>query len=346
MPISPQSGSDAVTTCRVLLAGLQLADSVETLEMEVQSAVGQLPSARVVLADGNMPTGDWPLANTDTYLPGTEIEIQAGHGDTLSTIFKGLIVRMGVSIDADNRSCLTLDCRDKAVAMTLTRRNAVYLDQTDSAVMETLINQAGLAAAVDSTAFTHKELVQFNCSDWDFVLARAQANGLLLIAEDGTLNAKAPVLDGEPALKITWGENLCTFNAQLEARQQPAQLKTAAGGQAEQTKAAPARVRGTVRFQGSALAKLGGLLQVSGVGERFAGKLLIERLEHSIAEGLWMTEVGFGLGPQWPCASSDVIASPNGARLPGASNGSGSFVLPEVGDEVLVGFFGPPGPPN
>lgn len=77
MPISPQFGSDAVTACRVLLAGVALADCVETFEIEVQRAVGQLASARVVLADGNMPNGDWPLANTDTYLPGTEIEIQA-----------------------------------------------------------------------------------------------------------------------------------------------------------------------------------------------------------------------------------------------------------------------------
>jgi Rhs element Vgr protein len=438
MPSSPQSESDDVTACQVLLAGTALADTVEILEVEVQRAVGQLPSARVILADGNMLDGDWPLANSDTCLPGTEIEIQAGYGDSLATIFKGLIVRMGVSIGDENTSRLTLDCCDKAVAMTLTRRHEVYPDQTDSAAIQTLIGRAGLSAAVASTAFTHESLVQFNCSDWDFVLARAEANGLLVIAEDGTLHVQAPALDGDPGLKVDWGRDLYAFDAQLDARQQPATVTTAAWdpatqavqtgssafpvatpglgnlsgsaiaaqlgantarrlqagsavdrallsvwGQAEQIKAALARVRGTARFQGSALAKVGGLLQVAGVGERFAGNLLIGRLAHRIADGQWTTEVGFGLDPQWRCADPDVIASPHGARPPGvaglqvgvvlkldgdpaggqriqiklpviegsahtlwarllqpyASNGFGFFVLPEVGDEVLVGFF-------
>lgn len=377
MPVSPQLGSDAITACRVLLAGTALTDDAQIVSIEVQRAVGRVPGARVVLADGDMPAGDWPLADSGTCLPGTEVEIQAGYGDALTTLFKGVIVRMGVSIGADNASQLTLDCRDKAVAMTLTRRSAVYTDQTDSAVLQTLIGRAGLTAAVDSTAFSHQELLQFDCSDWDFLLARAEANGLLVIAEDGTLDAKAPALDGEAALKVTWGEDLQAFDAQLDALAQPATVK------AEPMAAALARVRGTVRFQGSALAKVGGLLEVAGVGRHVAGKLLIGRLEHRIAEGGWTTEVGFGLDPQWHRARAGVIAPPPGAHLPGvvglqvgvvlelagdpageqririqlpaldavtdtlwarllqpyASGGFGFFVLPEPGDEVLVGFF-------
>ena len=373
MPISPQSESEDVIACRVLLAGSEPADTVEILEIEVQRAVGQLPSARVTLADGNVLSGDWPLADNDTCLPGTEIEIQAGYGDSLATIFKGLIVRMGVSIGDDNTSRLTLDCRDKAVAMTLTRRHEVYADQTDSAAMKALIDRAGLSAAVASTAFTHESLVQFNCSDWDFLLARAEANGLLVIAEDGALHVQAPALDGDPALKLTWGYDLYAFDAELDGRQQPATV----------TAAALARVRGTASIPGTALAKVGGLLHVTGVGKRFAGNLLIGRLAHRIADGQWTTEVGFGLDPQWRCADPEVIASPHGARPPGAaglqvgvvlklegdpageqriqielpviegsahtlwarllqpyaSDGFGFFVLPEVGDEVLVGFF-------
>ena len=43
---------------------------------------------------------------------------------------------------------------------------------------------------------THRELAQHFCSDWDFMLARAEANGQLVIATDGSLAVKAP---GTPA---------------------------------------------------------------------------------------------------------------------------------------------------
>jgi hypothetical protein len=61
----------------------------------------------------------------------------------------------------------------------LGRNSAHYVDQTDSDVIETLIGKAVLTADVQQTAIVNKELVQYYCSDWDFMLARADALGLL-----------------------------------------------------------------------------------------------------------------------------------------------------------------------
>ena len=119
MPISPQPANDAIVTCRVLLGGNETDAAVS---IEVQHALGQLPSACVVLAEGPMTDGDsdgdWPLSNGDTCLPGTSIEIQAGYGASRGTIFKGLIARLRVS--ADSRGpLLTLDCIDADLAPAL-----------------------------------------------------------------------------------------------------------------------------------------------------------------------------------------------------------------------------------
>lgn len=439
MPVSPHDNTDAVVAHRLLFAGEPLDDNAQCFEIEVRRAIGQLPSARIVLGDGNMPDGAWPLADGSSLLPGTEVEIQAGYGDVLNTLFKGVIVRWQVSVDGHNASRLVLDCRDKAVAMSLQRHNAIHIDQTDSAVMHSLIGQhPGLTADIQSTSVTYRELVQYYASDWDFLLARAEANGLLVVVQDGTVQAKPPRTSGVAALRVTWGQDLYALQAELDPRWQSAQVtatawdpknqavqegataepealsgqgnldgKKVAGlltgnatrrlltsatadsealkawGAAEQLKSALARLRGHVRFQGSEKALVGGLLELAGAGERFSGPLLISRVEHRIADGGWMTEAGFGLDPQWHCARTDVMAPPNGGRLPGvgglqvgvvlkldadpasehriqiklpmldastntlwarllqshASNGFGAFFLPEVGDEVLVGFF-------
>ena len=439
MPVSPHDNTDAVVTYRLLFAGQALDDHALCYEIEVRRAIGQIPSARIVLGDGDMPDSSWPLADGSTLLPGTEVEIQAGYGGVMATLFKGIVVRWQVSVNEQNASRLVLDCRDKAVSMSLQRCNAVYIDQTDSAVMQTLVGQhAGLSADIESTSATHGELVQYYASDWDFLLARAEANGLLVVVTDGTVQAKAPDTSGSAALVVTWGEDLHALQAELDPRWQSDKVNAAAWdpatqaveegtaadpnaltsqgnvsaadvakmltgnakrrlltgarasadmlkawGAAEQVKAALARLRGHVRFQGSEKALVGGLLELAGAGERFSGSLLITRVEHRIADGLWMTEAGFGLDPQWHCARSDVMAPPNGARLPGvgglhvgivlkldgdpeeqhriqiklpvldaatntlwarllqpyASSGVGAFFAPEVGDEVLVGFF-------
>ena len=50
---------------------------------------------------------------------------------------------------------------------------------------------------VDATAYQYPEMVQYYCSDWDFALSRADANGLFISTEGDT--------DKENYRAITWG---------------------------------------------------------------------------------------------------------------------------------------------
>jgi uncharacterized protein involved in type VI secretion and phage assembly len=108
-----------------------------------------------------------------------------------------------------------------------------------------------------------------------------------------------------------------TLTLQTAAPLTPAAL--AGWGRAQQLRSGLARVRGHMRFQGSALARVGGQIAVRGVGARFEGKAFVGAIEHEIAEGNWLTRVDFGLDPQWFCERPDVMAPRAGARLPGAS---------------------------
>ncbi|SDH05979.1 type VI secretion system tip protein VgrG [Chitinophaga filiformis] len=53
-------------------------------------------------------------------------------------------------------------------------------------------------------------------------------------------------------------------------------------------------MKGTVSFIGSALAKPGKMMELSGVGQRFDGTAFIVAVRHSMEEGLWTTTVRFG----------------------------------------------------
>ncbi|HLZ67534.1 MAG TPA: type VI secretion system tip protein VgrG [Aliidongia sp.] len=86
---------------------------------------------------------------------------------------------------------------------------------------------------------------------------------------------------------------------------------------AEMMKSMLSKIRGHVRFQGSALAKLGKTIELSGVGERFGGPAFISGLHHSISDGRWLTTTHFGLSAEWFAAAAPDIAGPGAAgQLP------------------------------
>jgi len=438
MADSPLSNAEGVVRISVLSGGQPISDASMLISVHVKRGVNTIPGARLVLADGDMASNEWPLSDGARFVPGAELCIRAGYGDIEHTLFEGVVVKTGVNIDGENQSRLTVECRDKAVRMTTGCKSASHAGMTDGAVIRSLAEAYGLPVRVDDTAVVHEDLVQYFCTDWDFLIARAEASGLLVIAQDGTLSARAPDVSAVPVLSVAWGVDLMDFQAEMDARSQFAAVQAVAwdpgsqsvlqgslvasatlnaqgnlgsgdlaralGGQAIrlQTAASPglealdqwsrtrqlrsglARIRGRMKFQGSAKAVPGTLIEVAGVGQRYNGNVFVSAVEHAILDGSWTTEVEFGIAPEgfgersgvatpaatgWPQGVDglhigkvlELRTDPTGgqrvrldlpllqdgprgvwARLaqPHASNGFGTCFLPEVGDEVVVGFFG------
>ena len=185
MPDSPMVNSSEVVRLYILSNGSRISDAIQVVSVDVSSGINRIPQARIVLLDGDMPNKDFPLSNGDDFKPGSEIKIEIGYGEAKDSIFEGIVVKHGIKISGDNHSRLVIECRDKAVAMTVGRKNANYVDSRDSDIISSLVSgYGGLSAAVDATNFEHGELVQYYCSDWDFLLSRAEANGLLVCVED------------------------------------------------------------------------------------------------------------------------------------------------------------------
>lgn len=331
---------------------------------------------------------------------------------------------------------LTLVCGDRALAMTVARKNANFLKKKDSEIAASLVGHyAGLTAEVQTTKNELPDLVQYYCTDWDFLLARAGFNGYVVTVEGGRVSFKPPRLTQAALLKLTWGEDLLAFDGHLEAQDQFAQvvasawdartqkvihatakpslpnsagpygsaalakalalpdggvqtptalsheaLKTWAAGQQLQSELA--RLRGTMKFQGSALAEPDTRIQLVGISDVFDGEVYLSAVTHEIADGNWVVNAEFGLPPQ-SATHATQEAPPAAGLQPGfsglqigvvkqitdaslsqvqvlvevpimqtqsegvwarlaqfqASKGSGAFFLPEVGDEVVVGYL-------
>ena len=208
-----------LVTCKVMSGGTELPGKYSVKSIVVEKEVNRIPYARIVVLDGSAPDQDFKLSNENLLIPGKEIEITAGYHSEEATIFKGVVVKHNLKIK-DGATYLIIECKDKAVKMTLGRKSKYFYESKDSDIIEELIGNSGLAAAVEATANSHQELVQYRASDWDFMVTRAQANGKLCFVDDGTIKVAKPVLSGEGIETITFGSSVHEFEGEIDARDQ------------------------------------------------------------------------------------------------------------------------------
>ena len=208
-----------LVTYKVMSGGTELPGKYSVKSIVVEKEVNRIPYARIVVLDGSAPDQDFKLSNENLLIPGKEIEITAGYHSEEATIFKGVVVKHNLKIK-DGATYLIIECKDKAVKMTLGRKSKYFYESKDSDIIEELIGNSGLAADVEATANSHQELVQYRASDWDFMVTRAQANGKLCFVDDGTIKVAKPVLSGEGIETVTFGSSVHEFEGEIDARDQ------------------------------------------------------------------------------------------------------------------------------
>ena len=209
-----------VITFSIFSNGTELSDSFAVESLAVSKSTNKIASARLVLQDGSVAAEDFPSSNKDEFLPGSEIEIKLGYRDSLETIFKGLVIKHGIRTREHEPSQLIIELKDVAVKMTIGRKNRYFQEVTDSDIIEEILGEYEVDPDVESMTVTHAEMVQYYCTDWDFVVTRAEANGKLVFVDDGTITIKSPDLSASPVLDLVYGQNIKEFDASMDARDQ------------------------------------------------------------------------------------------------------------------------------
>lgn len=222
--IQTSKSADLVTQ-KILIEGAELSKTYHVKSIVVQNEVNRIPMAQIVLADGEASERDFKLSNEDLLIPGKKIEITAGYHNDEETIYKGIIIKHSIKIKG-NTSLLIVECKDEAVKLTIGRKSRYFYDVKDSEAFEEIIDAYGLDKDVESTNFSHKELVQYNTSDWDFIVSRAQTNGKLCFVENGKITISKPNIKASPVETVTFGASLLDFDAEMDARNQFAKVSS------------------------------------------------------------------------------------------------------------------------
>lgn len=216
--IQTSKGQDLITST-VLINGEEISGAYHVMSLIVDREVNRIPAATVVIRDGEAAKQDFELSSGDLFVPGNEIQINAGYHSDEEQIFKGIIIKHSIKL-RNGSTVLTLECKDQLVKTTVGRKSRYYTELRDSDVFAQILDEYGIEYDIEDTNQEHQELVQYNSCDWDFIVSRAQANGKLCFVEDGKMIIKAPTLDQEEVETVTYGSTLFDFDAEMDARNQ------------------------------------------------------------------------------------------------------------------------------
>ncbi|HHM21143.1 MAG TPA: type VI secretion system tip protein VgrG [Bacteroidetes bacterium] len=215
----PAASNPDLVTFTILTDGQVVPRKAQILSIAVSKEVNRVPVATIVFLDGDPASGNFFISNDDFFVPGKEIEIKAGYHSDEQTLFKGIITGQRIRI-RENESRLMVSCKDAVFKMTLGRHSRYFSDISDSDVFETLLNEYGLPNEVEATGAVHQQVVQYEATDWDFLLSRADANGLLCMVDDGRMTIQKPDFDQEPVVTTLYGATILELDAEMDGRSQ------------------------------------------------------------------------------------------------------------------------------
>src|SRR3954469_20158314 len=158
--------------------GKVISAEYELLYVDIKTEYNRIPYAELGFIDGDLAKQEYKISESPDFEPGKEIEIKMGYNgsnssDKSQVVFKGIVLKQ--SLQLNQSGCiLVAELSDTAVKMTIGRKSNVFEKEKDNAIISKLIANNGLlAGSIDTTTVQHKKIVQYACTDWDFMLSRA-----------------------------------------------------------------------------------------------------------------------------------------------------------------------------
>lgn len=217
--VIPTPATPDVCSIKVLIEGNEISGEFHVVSATVSNQLNRVPSATLQIRDGEASKATFAASDTDHFVPGKEVEIQLGYRAEVETVFKGIVVKHLIKVRKSG-TLLALECRDKTVRMTSGLKSRYYTDTTDSDIIDELLGQYELDRDVETTKPSLKEVVQYDSTDWDFVICRAEANGHVVAVRDGKVTVRPPATDAEPVVTARFGATVLELDAEIDARWQ------------------------------------------------------------------------------------------------------------------------------
>jgi Rhs element Vgr protein len=175
---------------------------LQAVWLDTKSTVNQIPAAKIVLSAPGGTSADLKALSEDAQCcePGTSVVINIKSAQSQAMLFSGMVQQQSYGVQM-GRSELTLKLRHPLHKLVATHRNQLFEQMSDKQILQQVLqdHQIPQGQSLSGLAVVHPQMVQFDCSDWQFIKARLNANGVWLLPEaSGGVSVTPPMLGGEP----------------------------------------------------------------------------------------------------------------------------------------------------
>lgn len=210
----------------VLAGGSSVPESSGIYHIEVDYKLNKIPRATIELLDGDPTQQKFEVSDSGQFEPGTEIEIKVGYHQENNTIFKGIVVKIGVKFQNRKHSVLVVECAAKAIKSTLNKKTEYFEDITDKDAITTMMDEVGdVSIEMSGLDSTHPRLVRYDSTPWDFMLTRTKIYGNIVLVDNEKIEVKKPLEGNNNNVKLTFGDDIMKCDLALDSNFQIGNIK-------------------------------------------------------------------------------------------------------------------------
>jgi Rhs element Vgr protein len=224
--------SAALTTFTIRSGGTEMPGRYALLSLEVSQICGAIPYANLIFQDGDPAKQRFDIASSKAFAPGTEIEIDLGYNREQQLVFRGIATRLRIEAPLNGSSRLHVEVKHVAFRMHHARHSRVWTDSTEADALSDLASAHGIGFEGRSEE-KRPQMVQHQCSDWDFSVLRAERIGQLLLGTPDGIRLFVPDLSAEAKAVLEYGVNLFSLDLELNAEAQAAEIAVGAWSPAD-----------------------------------------------------------------------------------------------------------------
>ncbi|HET8736306.1 MAG TPA: type VI secretion system tip protein VgrG, partial [Pricia sp.] len=125
--------------------------------------------------------------------------------------------------------------KHQSVKLTLNKTNSFSYEKSDKQIVEQILSEEGIDFTIlNWPEYTHEQVAHYASTNWDFILSRADTNGLLVFTGEDGLTIGPPDLDRQEVLNCEYGANVLEFEACINNEHQRHKVESKAWSPDEQ----------------------------------------------------------------------------------------------------------------
>jgi len=196
-----------------------LADAIE--EIVIDSAM-RVPEMCTITLHSDAPD----LAIVDKFWIGDPIEVKSGADGSGAVLFTGEITGLEPNFGRGGKASLVIQAYDKSFRLHRGKKSRTFLDQSDSDIIRMMLGESRVTIGTIElpSVITHRFMIQYNQTNMEWLLMRAEQLGCQVFVQDGKFNFMPASSKEGQATELTWGDTLLSFRPRVTAVHQPKEV--------------------------------------------------------------------------------------------------------------------------